>query len=447
MFCLSIFLRRSVAALALGAVLAGPAWAQIATLEQERLLPRTLSAPGDHEAAFEYVRASMAARDYEAAIAGLERILFFNPGLSRAKYELGVLYAYLNSHEMAVRHFEDALEDPDLDPEVRKRIAFALPDSRKELQQSRWYGVLQAGIRYNSNPSGVPGSGLIRSFGFDVPVFSTIGRGGDANVFALGQFRHIYDFQNQRGDLWETNILGYAARQFKFEQLSVGLLEVATGPRFAIAPGTLPGWTIRPYAVAGVSTLDKDFYSSSAGAGVTLRIPVFAFAHVEPGLEWRHVDVRNQALFGAAGQAVINTGSLFSASLAARVGLTDWAIFIGRVFWRRNEGDSAVFSSDHFGAEAAVRVDFDPLFKDIGARWSVTPFVRYTQVKFDAANPVIDPLVVRRDRQWRTGAQLDMPVTPTWGVNALVQYTRNDSNLSNYRASAWSVLAGPTMRF
>jgi len=438
--------RKLLLAILIAAGGAPAGFAQIATPEQERLLAPSLAAPGNHQAAFDYVRASVAARDYEAAIAALERILFFNPGLSRAKYELGVLYAYLKSYEMAVRYFEDALADPNLDTEMRSRIAFALPASRKELQQSRWYGVLQTGIRYSSNPSGIPTSGLIRSFGFDVPAFNPFGRSGDASVFALAQIMHVYDFRNQRGDRWETNVLGYAAQQFRHKELSVGFAEIATGPRFALAPGALPGWTIRPYAVAGVSSLDWDMYSSSAGAGVTMNIPVFAWAALEPGVEWRRVEVRGQTAL-AGQQVLINTGSLFTASLAGRVGLTDWAVLSGRVFWRRNEGANAIFSSDHIGAEAALRVDFDPLFLQLGARWSVTPFVRYTQISFDAANPVIDPNIVRRDRQWRTGAQLDMPLTPLWGINALVQYTRHDSNLANYRASSWSVLAGPTIRF
>lgn len=447
----SSFWRRTAGLLAAAVVygslsLSQGAHAQIATPEQDRLLPRTLAAPADHQAAFDYVRASVAARDYEAAIAALERILFFNPGLSRAKYELGVLYAYLKSHEMAVRYFEDALADPGLDLEVRKRIDFALPASRKELQQSRWYGVLQAGVRYSSNPSGIPTSGFIRSFGVDIPTFNPFGRSGDASVFALAQIMHVYDFRNQRGDRWETNLLGYAAQQFRIKELSVGFAEIATGPRLAVAPGVLPGWTIRPYAVAGVSSLDWDQYSSSAGAGVTMRIPVFAWAEIEPGVEWRRVDVKGQTLF-AGQQALINTGSLFTASLSGRVGLTEWATFTGRVFYRRNDGGNAIFSSDHIGAEAAVRFDFDPWLMDVGARWSATPFVRYTQISFDAANPIIDPAVVRRDQQWRAGLQLDMPLTPMWGVNALVQYTKHDSNLPNFRASSWSVLAGPTMRF
>ena len=67
--------------------------------------------------------------------------------------------------------------------------------------------------------------------------------------------------------------------------------------------------------------------------------------------------------------------------------------------------------------------------------------------RLDGANPFVDPLVGRVDRQLRTGAQLDMPVTQTFGVNALVQFTRNYSTIPNYRSTSWSGLIGPTIRF
>ena len=54
---------------------------------------------------------------------------------------------------------------------------------------------------------------------------------------------------------------------------------------------------------------------------------------------------------------------------------------------------------------------------------------------------------MRVDRQIRVGSQFDMPITKMFGVAALVQYMRNNSNLPNYRASAWSGLIGPTLRF
>ena len=58
----------------------------------------------------------------------------------------------------------------------------------------------------------------------------------DWNLFGLAAVRHIHDFDNERGDVWETNLVGYAARQFKIERLDLGLAEIQTGPRLALMP-------------------------------------------------------------------------------------------------------------------------------------------------------------------------------------------------------------------
>ena len=93
--------RRGVAGYASALALmlaAGAAQAQSVIADQSTLLPRILANPADHDANFAYAHASVEARDYEAAIAALERTLFFNPNLTRAKYELGALYYKLKKY-------------------------------------------------------------------------------------------------------------------------------------------------------------------------------------------------------------------------------------------------------------------------------------------------------------------------------------------------------------
>src|ERR1700676_3007287 len=63
---------------------ANTAWAQ-ALSEQELLFQQMLRNPKDVEVTFAYVKAATARGDYEAAIGALERILFYQPGLTRVK--------------------------------------------------------------------------------------------------------------------------------------------------------------------------------------------------------------------------------------------------------------------------------------------------------------------------------------------------------------------------
>lgn len=424
---------------------AGSASSQEPTLEQSQTFQRMQQAPTDHDNTFAYIRASIAARDYEGAIAALERILTYNPDLSRAKYELGVLYFRLKSYEQAAVHFEDARQDPSLDPAVSRRIDGFMPEVRKQLAQSRFTGVFQLGYRYNSNVAGVPGSGLMRSFGLDLLVPRTFRNRGDGSAFVLGEVSHVYDFQNQRGDIWETRLAGYATRQFTLSSLDVGLFEFSTGPRLALAPDALPGWTIRPYAATGGSMIDAHRYGMAYGGGVTIGIPVTQFFGLEAGIDGQRLSIRQFGQFD--NQGILSTGSLWTASLAANWSATDAVTFSGKTFVRRNSADNGGISSNHFGLEGSVKVDFAPPTDAIGMNWSVTPFVRYTMVDFVRANPVVDPTIKRQDRQFRAGVQLDMPFTATWGLNLATQYTHNASNIRNFRSSSWSILAGPTMRF
>jgi hypothetical protein len=419
--------------------------AQSPLTEQDRLLPELQAKPTDYEVNYSYVRASIDARDYEAAIVALERLLFFNPGLTRAKYELGVIYFRLHSYAIARRYFEEVLASPNLEPSIRRRIEIMLPAAAKELEPSRFYGVFQVGSRYSSNATQVPGSGLILAYSRSVLPLGPYYSAPDGNVFALGDVLHVYDFQNQRADTIETHFSGIATRQFRFGELSTMLGEISFGPRLAIAPELAPGATVRPYAIGGGSMLGGSSFNSGVGGGVSLRLPVGMFFSLEPGAEWRHTDARDSWTWGA--QNTINTGSLWSASMAGRWSLTENLNVDVRGWYQRNPSWTNYLSSDQFGFDATVKIEFPPPSDEIGWKWSLTPFVRYADLRFDAANPFVDIFVARHDRQIRVGTQLDMPITPMFGGNALIQYTRNDSNIPNFRSTAWSALIGPTLRF
>lgn len=433
------------AALAATAV-TGAAQAQSVALDQATLLPRVIANPSDHDANFAYARASVEARDYEAAIVALERTLFFNPNLTRAKYELGALYYRLKSYDMALRYFEDALKTPGLEPDLRARIEIMLPAAQKEMQPSRLSGVLQLGVGYSSNVPLAPSFGFIRSNGVDAPNPGPYYQRGGANLTALGEVRHIYDFENQRGDVWETRFAGIGTSQLAFGELSSVLFEVSTGPRLAIAPEALPGATVRPYVVGSYATMALGRLGSSLGGGVTARFPIGNVFQIEPGVEWRHLDIAATSRFLEVASTA-NTGSQWTGSLAARWSATDRLTFDAKVLGGRNASLTSALSSRRFGLEGAARYEFDPPSETIGWRWSATPFVRYLETRFDAPDVFVDPFVTRVDRQWRVGSQFDMPITRMFGVAAMVQYMRNNSNLPNYRASAWSGLIGPTLRF
>ena len=67
-----------------------------------------LSRPSDLTNTLQYAAAA-SADDIESAIGTYEQLLFYNPTLSRVRFELGVLYFRLGSYEMARSYLQSAL--------------------------------------------------------------------------------------------------------------------------------------------------------------------------------------------------------------------------------------------------------------------------------------------------------------------------------------------------
>lgn len=414
------------------------------SVEQDQLYQQMVRNPGNHDVTFAYVKAATARGDYEAAIGALERLLFYNPHLTRVKYELGALYFRLGSYEMARRYFKEALASPDVDATTKQRIETYLPDTEKQLQPSRLSGFVQTGIRSQSNASFAPGGGVLRLGGQDLALLPTARQKSDVNWFGLVGLSHDYDLQNQRGDVLETRAVGYLTEQSRLKDLNVGFFDVSFGPRLALAPELFPGVTIKPYVVGGNTWLDGANYLSTVGAGVSLRVPVNDRFSFGPEFEWRRADFKTGDLVPVSG---FNSGDWYTTSLAASWTIAQQIKLDTRGLYRRGDSPFAFQSFDQWAIEAALTLEFAPPFDWMSRNWSVSPFVRRIETHFDAANPFIDPLTVRNDGQWSVGALFNAPITKTFGLSAAVQYDKTTSSLPNYRLDNFSVMFGPTARF
>ena len=153
--------------------------------------------------------------DFEAAIGALERMLFFNANLPRVKLELGVLYFRLGSYEMAKNYFTNAIADPAAPPDMRAKVQAYLDEIEKRLNPNFVSGLVQTGVRYQTNATAGPSGSLIRVFGFDGVLDQKFVKQPDWNFFAQGIVFQTVDLQTQRGDSWETQASAYASEQLK----------------------------------------------------------------------------------------------------------------------------------------------------------------------------------------------------------------------------------------
>jgi hypothetical protein len=422
---------------------ASASYAQSAA-DQDQLFQQMARNPADHEVTFAFVKVATARGDFEAAIGALERLLFYNPRLTRVKYELGALYFRLGSYEMAQRYFREALASPDIDAITKERVETYLPDTEKQLQPSRFSGFVQTGIRSQSNASFAPGAGILRLGGQDLALLPSARQKSDVNWFGLVGLSHDYDLQNQNGTVIETRGVGYLTQQQHFSDLNVGFFDISFGPRLALAPELLPGVTIKPYVVGGNTWLGGASYFSTVGAGVSLKIPFNDRFSFGPEFEWRRAEFKTGDIVPVSG---FNTGDWFTGAVSASAVISQQIKLDMRGLYRRGESAFAFQSFDQWGIEGALTFEFAPPFEFISRNWSVAPFVRRIETHFDAANPFIDPLTVRSDGQWSVGALLNAPITKTFGLSAAVQYDKTTSSLPNYRLDNLSVMFGPTARF
>lgn len=411
--------------------------------EQQQLFEQMVRNPTNYVATIAYVRVATERGDYEAAIGALERLLYYNPNLALVKYELGTLYFRLRSFEMARRYFREALTSPGLDAATRARIEVYLPDAERQLQQSRFAGFAQTGARYQSNANFAPTGDVVRLGGVDLGLPSATSGRSDWNWFGLVGLSHDYDLQDRFGTVFESRFTGYLTKQFRLEDLDVGIVDGSFGPRIPIGAGIFHGASIKPYVVGGNIWVDGGQYLLSGGAGVTLGVQVTQHWSVDPVFEWRHVDFTN----AFPNLSDFSTGDWYTYGLSSKLVISDQVRLDARGLYREGDGSAPFQDFRQWLAEAALTVYFAPPVASIPRHWAVSPFVKYIQTDFGAPNPFIDPLVTRSDTQWIAGLVFDTPITRTFGVKTVVQYETVDSTLPNYRHHGYSVLSGPTARF
>lgn len=416
--------------------------------DYDRLFSNVLRDPSNLDLSFRFAESAARRNDFEAAIGSLERMIFYNPDLPRVRLELGLLYFRLGSYEMARSYFQSVLDDPDAPSEVKGRVYAFLAeiDRRSNVQQLSIYA--QLGYRYETNANAGPQSQIVRVFGQDAILGRQFINRPDWNAFAIGAVRHVWDFENQRGDVWETNVAGYVARQFTFSTLHIGLAEIQTGPRLVIENDLVPGVTVRPYGLVNGVMLGDQRYLTTLGGGAALTIPTLGGGTLEPFIEGRHRRFENSSDYPIANQ---QTGRLWASGAFLQgpigsVGSSDFR-YQFRAAYIRNDVKS-VFdynSYDQAAVDIGLPIEFEGLWN--ARKWAFIPTAGYGYYKYDQPNVFIDPFMKRRDHEYRVGGLLDVPIYEFAGVAIQVQYAKIDSNIRNYDTRNVSVAFGPTFRF
>jgi hypothetical protein len=397
-----------------------------------------LTRPSDLNNTLQYA-ATASVDDVESAIGTYEQLLFYNPSLSKIRFELGVLYYRLGSYEMADGYFKSALEQKDCSPALRQRIEDLLLDVDKQLFTDRFTGFVQTGVGYQTNPGGGPGPQTVLASGrsLDSRFFAK----GDGNWFGAFAVNYVHDFNNQRGDTFEATLQGYDAQQFSLHQFDIGTLELRAGPRFVLTPGSPYAVSIKPYGIVTGTLLADAAYSGSAGGGLTLHANLGNVA-LDPYAELVQQSFRNSSLYPLASNL---SGTLSTYGLRASGPISSG------LGWQVRGGfahSSAAFSPDSYDAYAAdLWLPWNFSLLGDGRIWTLTPIAGFTHWQYNAPDPAIDPLTTPHTNEWRVGLGLDVPIWNRIYMSTLVQYRADTSNIAAFTMHDFSVSGGPTFKF
>jgi hypothetical protein len=398
-----------------------------------------LARPADLSNTLQYA-AGASADDIESAIGTYEQLLFYNPTLSRVRFELGVLYFRLGSYETARSYFQTALQMGDITPDLSERAQDLIAVIDKKLQVDQFTGYVQTGLAYQTNPGAGPGAQTALASGraFNSNFFSK----PDWNWFGAFGLNYIHDFETQNGDTFEASAVGYDAQEFRLHQFDIGVSELRAGPRFGIPTGNPnTSLSIKPYLIATGALLADAPYYGGLGGGVTVHTNLGSVA-LDPYAEIVQQSFRNSAFYPLASGL---SGTVSSYGLQASGPVSNGLTWQSRLGFGHASDRYGPYSYDVYAADLWLPWNFS--FPGDGRIWTLIPSAGVSRWLYAAADPNIDPAVAARTTEWRAGLGLEIPLWKQVVLGTLVQYRADQSNIPAFTMHDLSVSAGPTLKF
>jgi hypothetical protein len=431
-----------VAAMLCLASLPDSAFAQVTSdLAQDvnPLFQRLLANPGNLDNTLKYGSALLQTDDTETAISTYEQLLFYNPALSRVRFELGILYYRLGSYAMARGYFQSALAMQDITPQMQEQAEEYVAAIDKKLQPDQFSGFAQTGLRYQTNAAAGPGSQVALASGFTLNN-SFLAR-PDWNWFGAFGVNYVHDFQDQRGDTFEASAVGYDAQQFTQHQFDVGLLELRAGPRFGLDPESTNGLSFKPYVVATGALLADAPFNGGIGGGATVHANLGSVA-LDPFVEVLQESYRNSALYPLATELA---GPLSTVAFQAAGPVANGLSWQARLSYIHSNAVFEPYAYNRYSADIWLPWNFK--LPGDSRVWTITPNFGISDWLYKAPDPTIDTTTAQRDLEWRVGLGLDVPIYRQFSLGLLVQYHVFASNIPVFSFRDLAVTAGPTIKF
>lgn len=424
-----------------------PACAQILALggrsDYDTLYQRVLRDPKNVRLTLQYAQLAKDRGDYEAAIAAYEKLLLFNPALPDVQYELGVLYYSLESYAAAKTYFERVAASPRISSSLRDNAAAYLREIERRLSPTHFSGYVNAGLRYQTNANFGSSAGIAQFGGQDFILQPSLAKKPDWNAYVLNDLFFAQDFGNY-GDRFEVSLADYYAKQFRINQVDLGVAELQFGPRLAFFPQYFSNTTTRVYGIVNGVYLGDDPYYRTFGSGVSFDSKLNPVTTISTSIEYRDRTFYDSTNYPTAAQ---QTGDLITASFAVNglvYGPVGW---LARLTYDWNASVFNFWSYRRPNVELGLPVSFDVNVFGTSRSGRVTPYVGGAVLNFETPNPAYNPSVTREDRTWYVGATLETMIVGQASLRLNVNYSSSDSNIINFTYRDLSISFGPSLTF
>jgi tetratricopeptide (TPR) repeat protein len=399
--------------------------------------------PADPAAAVRYARLAAARGDARVAIPALERVLRLDPSLDNIRLELASLHLATGSPDLAATYARQALQSPQIPPEVAERARQLLAQAERASARSTFDVNLFAGLRHDTNANQATALATVPIFDpglQDVVNIPAPDRGrSDWSVVLGARAQHRVDLGLQREGTWETNAAAFEQRFARIPRgYDLTILSADTGPRLGVAEFAdgAARLSLRPFATAGWLGYGWDTYAWLYGGGVTaeLRLPPRWTAE----LSWiGRFGNYERSSFRPSARAYTGFDSTVAASLS--YDLSPVTRLTGTLAYTdagaRQDWNAREALGGSLGASTVLT---------LAEGWQIGLAGRagVREVRYDAPDPFIDITRRRDDTRWEAGASLVLPLTSNLALVAEYDWFDQRSNYALYRYRNHAVTLG-----
>jgi hypothetical protein len=395
----------------------------------DTLYDKVLQDPGNLEYLQRYAQEAIIVGDFEAAISALEGMLVVAGNQPRILYELGTLYQRLGAHKVASSYLARARVLAASDPELMALIASYLDASDAsdgEISKHNTTGIILSGLRHQSNPMASPESSEILLGGrlISLPELST--KKDDASLYLFGLLEHRYNWSSTT--TVEGELIGYASKYDKKDQLDFGFVEFTLGPKTSLA-STGDRWSLKPYLLARHTEVNGNNFENTWGVGFETTYVPGTSSFFQAAIQKRKLNFHD---YTGSGIAPLMGGDEHRVSVLWGKEIKQGHMLNLSIFARHVDAEVDYFNFDKIDLSARYSIRFDNIFFKNNIKQSISFSATRSSTDYDAPQFAIDPINKRDDNQWRLGISSVIPFSNRWELYLGVEHSTRNSNIVNY---------------